>query len=624
MNDPRLSKEQRRERVRQRVKLQFDEDKYEYYPGVEPPDYYNNDVRQLVAIYVRVSTDDPRQTTSFEIQRQYYEEFVTRHPNWVLVDIYADEGISGTSLKHRDQFNRMIDDCRAGKITLIICKSVSRFARNVVDFLEMVRMLSEHNPPIGVFFEAENIFSLNETAQMALSFQATMAEEESRNKSRSMETSLRMRLDHGLLLTPKLLGFMHDDEGHLIPDPRTRHLPKLIFYMYLYGYTTAQIAEALTFVGQRTYRGNIRWQPAVISYVLHNERYCGDVFTRKTYTQDVLTHRKLKNRGQRPRSRYLDTHEAIISRDDFIAVQHRLNNARFGSKSILPELMVIPQGLLRGFVIINPRWGAFQAQDYRDASMSAYMDGEDNADEVSIEFKAGDFDLRGFEIAHLDMTIVSSTPFVSFFDKKIKFGQECLNRMQTDGYVELLVHPSKQQFAVRRTTKDNRNAVVWASTTSKRNQTRTIAATAFSDTLYSLFGWDRANKYRIFGTMFMNDSEQVYIFNARDAGVFLKANSFSGMMAASAMSAMTPALKLGKRVIGVPEERARTFGRDFYRQQSLTDVDSQTREQWQLRIEGQLYSTGQRLNVTDYDELKEYIRSQIGDWKPQEVEQDDE
>ena len=365
MNDPRLSKEQRRERVRQRVKLQFDEDKYEYYPGVEPPDYYNNDVRQLVAIYVRVSTDDPRQTTSFEIQRQYYEEFVTRHPNWVLVGIYADEGISGTSLKHRDQFNRMIEDCRAGKITLIICKSVSRFARNVVDFLGMVRMLSEHNPPIGVFFEAENIFSLNETAQMALSFQATMAEEESRNKSRSMETSLRMRLDHGLLLTPKLLGFMHDDEGHLIPDPRTRHLPKLIFYMYLYGYTTTQIAEALTFVGQRTYRGNIRWQPAVISYVLHNERYCGDVFTRKTYTQDVLTHRKLKNRGQRPRSRYLDTHEAIISRDDFIAVQHRLNNARFGSKSILPELMVIPQGLLRGFVIINPRWGAFQAQDYQ-------------------------------------------------------------------------------------------------------------------------------------------------------------------------------------------------------------------------------------------------------------------
>ncbi len=99
--------------------------------------------------------------------------------------------------------------------------------------LGMIRMLSEHNPPIGVFFESENIFSLNDQCQMGLSFQATMAEEESRNKSRSMEASLRMRLDHGLLLTPKLLGFMHDEEGHLIPDPRTMHLPKLIFFMYL-------------------------------------------------------------------------------------------------------------------------------------------------------------------------------------------------------------------------------------------------------------------------------------------------------------------------------------------------------------------------------------------------------
>ena len=216
--------------------------------------------KEITAIYVRVSTDDPRQTTSFELQKQYYDEFVKRHPKWKLVKSYADEGISGTSLKHRDAFNEMIADCKAGKITLIICKSVSRFARNVVDFLGMIRMLSEHNPPIGVFFESENIFSLNDQCQMGLSFQATMAEEESRNKSRSMEASLRMRLDHGLLLTPKLLGFMHDEDGHLIPDPRTKHLPKLIFFMYLYGYTEAQIAEALTFLGHKTYRGNIVWQ----------------------------------------------------------------------------------------------------------------------------------------------------------------------------------------------------------------------------------------------------------------------------------------------------------------------------------------------------------------------------
>ena len=488
MIEPRLTKEQQRERTRKRVKLQFDDSKHEYFPGIEQPDYYNNEVFQQVAIYVRVSTDDPRQTTSFELQKQYYDEFVKRHPKWKLVKIYADEGISGTSLKHRDAFNEMIADCKAGKITLIICKSVSRFARNVVDFLGMIRMLSEHNPPIGVFFESENIFSLNDQCQMGLSFQATMAEEESRNKSRSMEASLRMRLDHGLLLTPKLLGFMHDEDGHLIPDPRTMHLPKLIFFMYLYGYTEAQIVEALTFLGHKTYRGNIVWQAAVINYVLHNERYCGDVFTRKTYTQDVLTHRKLKNRGQRPRSRYLDTHEAIISRDDFIAVQHKLNNAKYRNKSILPQLSVIPSGLLKGFVVINPRWGAFKEEDYLSASASAYLNDDEPQDtDVSIQLKPGDFDLRHFEIAQLDIPVVSSSPFVSFCAKNIKFSQECLNRITTEGYVELLVHPTDRKFAVRRTTKDNRNAVIWSSTTNRRNRARAISCSAFIETLYGLF-----------------------------------------------------------------------------------------------------------------------------------------
>lgn len=212
----RYSNAEQKERIRQRVRVQIDEENYQFFPERKDPDYYDNDVNQRVGVYVRVSTDDPRQTTSYELQKKYYEDFVVRHPKWTLVDIYADEGISGTSTKHRDEFNRMIAECKAGKIDLVITKSVSRFARNVVDFLGMVRMLSERNPPIGVFFEAENIFSLNETSNMALSFQATMAEEESRNKSRSMETSLRMRLDHGLPLTPKLLGFSHDSEGKLI------------------------------------------------------------------------------------------------------------------------------------------------------------------------------------------------------------------------------------------------------------------------------------------------------------------------------------------------------------------------------------------------------------------------
>src|SRR5699024_6061749 len=136
--------------------------------------------------------------------------------NWILVRIYADEGISGTSLANRDEFQQMITACRAGKIDMIITKSVSRFARNVVDCISMVRMISELPHPARVVFDSVCIFSLQEDFQMALSFQATMAQEESHIRSRSMETSLRMRLDGGLPLTPKLLGYTHDADGNLV------------------------------------------------------------------------------------------------------------------------------------------------------------------------------------------------------------------------------------------------------------------------------------------------------------------------------------------------------------------------------------------------------------------------
>lgn len=182
----RKRRERQKEQIKQRYNVVIDPENYEYIPAKKQVDYYDNEVNQRVAIYVRVSTDDVRQTTSYELQKKYYEEFVTRHPNWTLVNIYADEGISGTSLKHRDEFNRMIADCRAGKIDMIVTKSVSRFARNVEDFIGTVRSLAERRPPVGVFFESEAIFSLNDDSQMALTFQATMAEEESHTRSRSI------------------------------------------------------------------------------------------------------------------------------------------------------------------------------------------------------------------------------------------------------------------------------------------------------------------------------------------------------------------------------------------------------------------------------------------------------
>lgn len=176
------------------------------YPAKKQVDFYDADVHQRVAVYVRVSTDNLGQETSYELQKNYYEEFVLKHPNWKLVKIYADKGISGTSTKHRVELNQMLTDSRAGKIDLIITKSVSRLARNTVDCITMVRNLAELRNPVGVFFESECIFSLNEDTNMPLSFLASIAENESRIRSRSMEVSLAQRLNGGLPLTPKLLG----------------------------------------------------------------------------------------------------------------------------------------------------------------------------------------------------------------------------------------------------------------------------------------------------------------------------------------------------------------------------------------------------------------------------------
>ena len=290
---------EQKQKIHRRVYTKIDPENYEFIPAKKQIDYYDNDIPQRVAVYARVSTDNIQQTSSYELQKKYYEEFVIRHPNWTLVKIYADEGISGTSMAHRDEFLAMIADCRAGKIDMIITKSVSRFARNVVDFLSMVQSLAELPHPVGIFFESECIFSLKDDSQMALSFQATMAQEESHIRSRSMETSLHMRLDGGLPLTPKLLGYSHDSNGSLIVNPDEAPTVKLIFYMYLYGYSTAEIAEALTELGRKTYLGNVTWTPGAIVQVLRNERHCCDVLTRKTFTPNYLNHLSKKNRVDR-------------------------------------------------------------------------------------------------------------------------------------------------------------------------------------------------------------------------------------------------------------------------------------------------------------------------------------
>ena len=611
----RYEKEELKERTRRRMHVNLDPENYEFIPEKKRADYYDNDSEQLVGIYVRVSTDDVRQTTSFELQKKYYEDFVVKHPKWKLVKIYADEGISGTSLKHRDAFLSMIADAKAGKLSLIICKNVSRFARNVKDFLEVIRDLAELKNPVGVFFESEAIFSLNEDSQLALTFQSTMAEEESHTRSRSMETSLRMRLDNGIPLTPKLLGYTHDAEGRLVPNPEEAPTVKLAFYMYLYGYSTQQIAEAFIALGRKSYLGNIKWTSNAIVQILRNERHCGDVLTRKTFTLSYRTHKTAKNNGDRPQSRYKNHHEAIISRDDFIATQRMLDNAKFGNKSILPELRVIDDGILKGFVTINPRWAGFKEFDYYQAAKSVYDPDDIFPEEEEIEFsvEAGDFDLRGFEVTRSEFFESIRQPHAIFYQKRIKFSTSCVRKFGNNVYVEMLINPIKRQFAIRPTTKQNRNSVVFAKLSEGKYIPKDVPAAAFTDTLYSLFGWNTDYKYRILGSLYEYDDEIAYIFETVNSEAFFKPYVISGGGCdENGQPTVQPMLPSGKRIRAIPEEWTNSFGKQFYAQErSFQELERQSEQDWMLHLEGQLFDTGTKLNVTGFDELREYIQQEL-------------
>ena len=620
-----------KEKVRRRVQVQIDPDNYEFFPAKKQTDYYDNDVPQRVGIYVRVSTDNVQQTTSYELQKKYYEDFVVRHPNWTLVEIYADEGISGTSLRHRDAFNKMIADAKAGLLDMIITKSVSRFSRNVTDCIGIVRDLAELKNPVGVFFESECIFSLNDDSAMALSFQATMAEEESHTRSRSMETSLRMRLDNGLPLTPKLLGYTHDIDGNLIINPEEAPTVKLVFYMYLFGYSTQQIADALNTLERKSYLGNVNWTAGGVSQILRNERHCGDVLTRKTFTPNYRTHLSRKNRGERPQSHYMHHHEGIVSRDDFIAVQRMLANAKYGNKTLLPELSVIHEGILKGFVTINPRWAGFKAQDYYQAARSAYiMPGEAN-NEVSVDsstaayqitVRPGDFDLRGFEIARTEFFDTTLRPFVTMADRHLKFGTECVRKFGSRSYIEMLVNPIERKFAIRPTEESNRNGVFFSRPVEGSYAPRDVPGSAYIDTIYELFGWNKECKYRIIGSLYEQGEELAYIFDAENSEAFFKpAYLGKGDPESGGSPFSQPLTPVGKRIRAIPEDWVTSFGKQYYlHERTLAELANQSEADWKLHIEGRLFETGNRLNVTSFDDLRSYIRQELSSGTSREVQ----
>ena len=538
-------------------------DELDVIPALPQEDIFAVENEQRVAVYARVSTDDPRQTSSYELQKNHYHDVISKSPNWKLVQIYADEGISGTSLQHRDQFKLMIEDCKQGKIDLIVTKSVSRFARNVVDCIGYVRELLALPHPVGVFFETERLNTFDPKSEMVLSFMATLAQEESHTKSEIMNASVEMRFRRGIFLTPILLGYDHDEDGNLVINEEEAKIVKLIFMMYLNGCTCQEIADTLTELGCVTKKGNTVWSPGSILQILQNERHCGDVLAHKTYTPNYLNHKSKKNMQNRPQYRKRNHHEAIISRDDFIAVQRLISNAKYGNKGLLPELKVIPEGVLKGFVSINPRWAGFKEDDYINASASVYNGTEQtSASSAPVEVQSGDFDLRGYEIARSQFFDSTDRITVTFSQGDIRFSCPAVRRLEST-LVELLMHPQKRILAVRTAGKECRNAMQWSKKKSGISFPRGISGTAFLPTLYSLLGWKDDCRYRITGIKRGKGNDAILLFNLTEPEIFIPNDTVSSLPESD--TSVKPFTDSNRRnVRAYPPDWADTFGSNYY------------------------------------------------------------
>lgn len=539
-------------------------DELDVIPALPQEDIFAVENEQRVAVYARVSTDDPRQTSSYELQKNHYHDVISKSPNWKLVEIYADEGISGTSLQHRDEFKRMIADCKTGNIDLIVTKSVSRFARNVVDCIGYVRELLSLPHPVGVYFETERLNTFDPKSEMVLSFMATLAQEESHTKSEIMNASIEMRFRRGIFLTPTLLGYDHDEDGNLIINEDEAKIVKLIFMMYLNGCTCQEIADTLTDLGCATKKGNTTWSPGSILQILQNERHCGDVLARKTYTPNYLNHKSKKNMQNRPQYRKRNHHEAIVSRDDFIAVQRLISNAKYGNKGILPELKVLTEGVLKGFVSINPRWSGFKENDYINASSSVYNGIEQVTPAIPVEVQSGDFDLRGYEIARSQFFDSTDRITATFCPDEIRFSTAAIRKLE-GCFVELLIHPVKRIFAVRTTQQSHRNAMQWSRIKNGTAFPRPISGTAFLPSIYTLLDWNDDCRYRITGVKRGQDKNTVLLFNLSETEIFIPSDA----MNEQPDSENNKGIKLftdniRKNILAYPPDWADTFGSNYY------------------------------------------------------------
>ena len=426
---------------------------------------------------------------------------------------------------------------------------MSRFSRNVVDCLGIARDLIGAKHPVGIYFQENNINTLTRNNEMMLTMLSSLAQAESEAKRESMLWSIDKRFSRGQFLTPtnNLLGYVTDEnaKGNMAIEEDGAKTVRAIFKSFLSGCSLAKIAYLLSYYQRPTAKGNLFWSPSSVRGILINERYCGDVVAQKTFTVDVISHKTKKNKGQKRSVYKRDHHAAIVSRNEYIQTLLLLKSKR-GSMYFNPDynICVIRTGLLMGFIPVNPSFGGYSPTHYVGALEKA---------DISMPPLYGEVvEIKNATVARIQEFSHSKIASVSISDKQVRFNNDCIAFFPDTVFVEILFHPTELILAVRPTTRNNKNAVLW--------NEKPIAASNLCKNFYTFCAWQKMIRYKIMADCFIRGDEKVLMFDLNSAEFYIKES-----VEKSVVDENGDAISIWKDISRLlqPEKWQEDFGRDI-------------------------------------------------------------
>lgn len=517
--------EEEKQRKRDRVRNTNAEPEAEYY-SADPQPAIDDDSPKRVAAYARVSTSSPDQVMSIENQTKYYSEKIGKTPNWTMYRIYSDEGKSGASMRRRDAFKQMLKDAADRKFDMIICASVSRFARNISDSLDQVTLLRTQNPdhPVGVFFETERLYTLDADTEDRFMIHSMLADWESRNKSRRMILSYDQRIAMGQYPVADLLGYRHTKDGQLIIQEDEAQTVRYIYLARAIGTPFSEIARKLTEKARPTLTGRTDWNAGMAANITKNERRWGALEVRKTIVLDYKKGIVVKNttirdgvaHHHRNGAKVKRHHEAIVS-PELAQITGKVRHCGRGLSSGISDIFVLTCGALKGFVNVSPTDCCLSHEVIREISRSVYSDDELRAIDTTASIQAGESHANLVTIGFQDYYVPRScflidrtTATVTISTDGFKLNKKAMDRLGADSHVQILYHPTLKMLALRTARADDENAFLLSGEGGK--PLSHIPAPDLCDAIYAGMDWIREFSFRFKGVSRQRGDNHIILF----------------------------------------------------------------------------------------------------------------